>query len=159
MNYTFRPWYYDPLFWIFFGFDWIVKRFMMDFFLRKVCVTPFLCLQVTLNRGISWSLFHSYDFTVFMAVSAVVFAILCFLAVYTLERQKEGYDVTGEILLLAGGYGNFTDRLVYGGVVDYIHFYWGRYSFPVFNVADMIITLGAMIIIWRFIFGEPEEWS
>ncbi len=50
-------------------------------------------------------------------------------------------------LILGGAVGNVIDRLLHGYVVDFLDFYWGRWHFPAFNVADAAITLGAGLLI------------
>ena len=49
--------------------------------------------------------------------------------------------------ILGGAIGNVVDRLQHGYVVDFLDFYWGVSHFPAFNVADMGITLGAILLI------------
>ncbi len=49
--------------------------------------------------------------------------------------------------ILGGAIGNVIDRLLHGYVVDFLDFYWGRWHFPAFNVADCAITLGAGLLI------------
>jgi signal peptidase II len=50
-------------------------------------------------------------------------------------------------LILGGAIGNVIDRLLHGYVVDFLDFFWGRWHFPAFNVADSAITLGAGLLI------------
>ena len=50
-------------------------------------------------------------------------------------------------LILGGAVGNVIDRLIHGYVVDFLDFYWGRWHFPAFNLADSAITLGAVLLI------------
>ena len=50
-------------------------------------------------------------------------------------------------LILGGAIGNVIDRLLHGHVIDFLDFYWGRWHFPAFNVADCAITLGAGLLI------------
>ena len=49
-------------------------------------------------------------------------------------------------IIIGGVIGNLVDRLLYGGVVDYLSFEFFGYSFPVFNIADIGITLGFIIL-------------
>jgi signal peptidase II len=49
--------------------------------------------------------------------------------------------------ILGGAVGNVIDRLLHGYVVDFLDFYWGRWHFPAFNLADSAITLGAILLI------------
>lgn len=46
-------------------------------------------------------------------------------------------------LILAGAIGNLIDRIQYGYVIDYIHFYYGDWSFAIFNFADICVCVGA----------------
>ena len=50
-------------------------------------------------------------------------------------------------LVIGGAAGNLWDRLQYGYVVDFIQVYYGQWSWPVFNVADSAITIGAALLI------------
>ena len=48
------------------------------------------------------------------------------------------------LMVIGGAIGNLIDRILYQEVVDFIHFYIFRYSFPVFNFADIFLTLGTI---------------
>lgn len=50
-------------------------------------------------------------------------------------------------LVLGGAAGNLWDRLQHGYVIDFVHLYWERWSWPVFNVADSAITVGAALLV------------
>jgi signal peptidase II len=61
-----------------------------------------------------------------------------------------GWMQAGFLLLIPGAIGNAVDRVAFGYVVDFLHFHWGNWSFPAFNVADTSITLaaGCLLIGW-----------
>jgi signal peptidase II len=61
-----------------------------------------------------------------------------------------GWMQAGFSLLIPGAIGNAVDRIAFGYVVDFLHFHWGNWSFPAFNVADTSITLaaGCLLIGW-----------
>ena len=61
-------------------------------------------------------------------------------------------------LLCGGVVGNLTDRLLYGHVVDFLDFHFGRYVYPTFNVADAGICIGVFgYIIWSLRQPSPQK--
>ena len=55
---------------------------------------------------------------------------------------------TGLALILGGAAGNLYDRVIFGTVTDFIEVYHGAWTFPVFNVADSAITVGAILLLF-----------
>lgn len=59
-------------------------------------------------------------------------------------------------LILGGALGNVIDRLIHGHVIDFILLYWQEWYFPAFNIADIAITCGAVLLVldeflrWRY---------
>lgn len=58
-------------------------------------------------------------------------------------------------LILAGAVGNMIDRFLHRFVVDFIHFQVGSFDFPVFNVADICVVCGALLLFFQGVAGEP----
>lgn len=56
-------------------------------------------------------------------------------------------------LIIGGAIGNLIDRVSYGYVVDFIHWYWRDFSWPVFNLADSAIVAGAVMLVVFSLFG------
>ena len=61
--------------------------------------------------------------------------------------RGQNWLAIGLALILGGAIGNAYDRFIDGYVVDYLHFHWGEAYFPAFNVADIGITTGAIMLI------------
>lgn len=70
----------------------------------------------------------------------LVFAIMAFRARMSVERA-------GFALIVGGALGNIIDRLRQGAVTDFLDLYWRNWHWPTFNVADIAITLGAVLVI------------
>ncbi|MEH0069371.1 signal peptidase II [Pannonibacter sp. Pt2-lr] len=70
----------------------------------------------------------------------IAFAVMAFRAQQALERA-------GFALVVGGALGNIIDRLRQGAVTDFLDFYWRDWHWPTFNVADIAITLGAVLIL------------
>lgn len=87
------------------------------------------------NTGAAFSLFSEYP-TLLMLVSLLLMLLLCLMMFKLLHLTRAAQYAA--MLLLAGGIGNWIDRVLYGGVTDYIRLLIIR--FPVFNLADIATT-------------------
>jgi signal peptidase II len=65
----------------------------------------------------------------------------------------------GLVLVLGGAIGNLIDRFQQGYVVDFFLFYYDRWSFPAFNVADSAITVGVILLLFDGFFLEGKRGS
>jgi signal peptidase II len=111
-------------------------------------VFPFFNLVMVWNPGISYGLFPAsgrLGTFLLVGLSLVAVAVLGWLLWHSTSRALAiGYG-----LIIGGALGNnLVDRLVYGKVADFFHFYGFGYDWYVFNIADVAITLGAMAILY-----------
>ena len=113
----------------------------------------FFGIQLSFNRGISWGMFHSENSSTFILVSAVIACTLLYFLYYTFCLYREGKSIFAYLFICAGAISNFIDRLWYGAVIDFILFYWGKTSFPIFNIADTWIVCGVFYIL---LFQYPD---
>lgn len=87
------------------------------------------------NKEIAFS-FHVYDFIFW----PIWLAIFIFIVLYAIKNKSEVYFLS---LILAGAASNMIDRLKFGCITDFIDFkIW-----PVFNLADAFISIGAILVI------------
>jgi signal peptidase II len=91
----------------------------------------------------------------FLLISLVVSIIL----VIWLHRLKENQLVMSLslTLILGGAVGNLIDRIFLGYVIDFIDIYYKNYHWPVFNLADASITLGAALFILKNFFCQKHR--
>lgn len=126
-------------------------------FQEKIDLVPFLALFRTYNTGIAFSMLSSFGDTGLIVVSLVVAGFILYLATRTTSGQVIAR--VGFALIVGGALGNLIDRAVYGHVIDYILFHTPVWSFAVFNLADVFISLGAVLVVleefiaWR---REPK---
>lgn len=66
---------------------------------------------------------------------------------YTLPARGHPWLSIGLALILGGAIGNAIDRLAHGFVIDFLHFHWQQWYYPAFNVADIAITTGAIMLV------------
>jgi signal peptidase II len=103
-------------------------------------VLPFLSLHLACNTGAAFSMLQGYSW-LFSIVALVFSGYFCY-RIWHLTRGAflEGWSYT---LILSGAVGNLLDRLTHGCVIDFVHFHYLSFGFPVFNLADTCITFGA----------------
>lgn len=109
---------------------------------EMITVAPFFDYVLVWNTGISYGLFDSLPVWVLglvMLVAMIALAIWWWRATELLARL-------GLALCLGGALSNALDRLIYGAVADFFHFHWGTWSFYIFNIADMAITFGVILL-------------
>lgn len=140
--------------WLLLILDRIVKRIIVHAHVCPIKMLPFLACKPTFNRGISWSMFSNTGPIGFYIITAIIGLFLFGFAWYTHKRAESDHNTFGEMLVLVGGTSNFLDRLIYGGVVDFIQISYGRWSFPIFNFADIYIVLGVGMMIYSTITEE-----
>ena len=73
-----------------------------------------------------------------------------------LQRHESFYTLLPLVLVLAGAIGNGIDRVRFGFVVDFISLYYERWSWPTFNVADLVISLGVLLLILKSFSSKPD---
>ncbi len=120
-------------------------------------IDGFFYFYYTLNTGAAWSFLADASWgQLFFKILTSVSIILFF--VYYIYVCKKGYTFLrfAIILLFAGAIGNFIDRLAYNGVVDFLSFVFGSYSFPIFNLADTYMTIAVIMIIVHYLFLDKD---
>ena len=141
------------IFLIFIFFDyvsklWAIENLFMKY--RSIELTSFLSMTPVWNSGISFGFFQDsgelgrYGFTGF------AFGVSIWLIYSSIKLPR--YSSLGFILIASGAIGNAIDRILYGKVVDFIDFHIQDLHWPVFNLADTIIFIGAILFLYNQFF-------
>lgn len=111
-------------------------------------VLPFLDLRLILNAGAAFGMLGTaggWQKYLFVAV-AVLVSVFIAVALWR-ERVGSAWMAASLALILGGAVGNLVDRVRWGYVVDYIYFNYEQWYWPAFNVADMAISVGAVMLV------------
>ena len=147
------------LFLTFLGIDLSLKWYLNNANIESITLIPyFLDYFLTKNTGIALSLFSSSGNITQIVLLVFIFLALIFLT-YTFLKTRDQVQKVGLLLVLSGGFGNFIERLLYGAVTDYLHLRIGTTSLFVFNFADFLITLGAVLIIFIWMREETVSYT
>ena len=117
-------------------------------------VWPFFRFTFVGNIGVSMGLLQADSELGRWLLTAVTAGIAAAVALW-LRREKNPLDVAALGLVLGGAIGNILDRIRFGYVVDFLHFFWGQTSFWVFNLADAAITVGVILLLARAVLAKP----
>jgi signal peptidase II len=121
-------------------------------------IPGFFRLTHTENTGAAFSLFADspshWKTTLLIAFSLAAMIVVSAL----LWKQIRATSVTGIALslILGGAVGNLWDRLARGRVVDFLLFYVKQYQWPVFNLADSAIVVGASLLVLEILLTKPH---
>jgi len=110
--------------------------------------------RLVYNTGGVFGIFQG-NAVVFHVLSGL--AILFLLVYYLRSPYEDNFFNTAISFVLGGALGNFTDRFFRPGVVDFIDMGYGIYRWPTYNVADMFIFFGAVILLISFYREEKNS--
>lgn len=132
-----------------FGIDQAHKWWMLSVFgiaeRQPFAVTPFLDLVLAWNQGISYGLMPTQAQWLLIAGSLVISGIL----VIWLGRTPRPVTAAALGLIVGGALANALDRAIHGAVADFFMLHWGSFSWYVFNVADVAIVAGVLLLLYE----------
>lgn len=117
---------------------------------------PWLGILSHRNRGAAWGMLEGQMWLFTLITIGVIIGIIYF---YHKEANGKPLYAWSLMILLGGAIGNFIDRLFRGEVVDFVDVLIPviDYHFPIFNVADMALTVAVVLLFIAVIFDERTE--
>ena len=138
--------------------DYFSKQYAL-LFDQNYVLNSFITIYKMNNYGIAFSLFNELDGVGQLILNIVIFFILAFIAkeLFTNLVSSNLYLI-GLSLILGGGSANFIDRYDNSAVTDFIVLHYKDIYFPaVFNIADLSISIGAVLIIIYYMSDKANE--
>lgn len=155
----------------------VVGVFVIDMITKSVTdgvkdmyvIDNFLVIHSIYNYAAAFSSSWGMSSEVFLVVVTIFcIAMICAMIFFLVWiKNKNLLFVISVSLMITGGLGNLVDRLAFGYVRDFIKIEYfgfelfGSYSFPVFNVADMAVVVGSvLVVIWLIVFymrDNPDD--
>lgn len=122
-------------------------------------IPGFFRITHTENTGAAFSLFADSP-SHWKTGLLIGFSVMAMMVVLVLLwKQEHGVTLTGASLslILGGAVGNLWDRVASGRVVDFLLLYVKQYQWPVFNLADSAIVVGASLLVFEILFTRPKN--
>lgn len=126
----------------------------IDLYDQNTIIDNFFYLTNVRNYGAAWSILTG------SRIMLIIVTILIIIGLYYFFIRKEKLKKYEKVIygfLYGGIIGNLIDRIFRGYVIDYLEFYIFGYSFPVFNLADILIVISMFFIIISVIKGDKNE--
>ena len=122
-------------------------------------IPGFFNITYIFNPGAAFGLLGNISETarmiILVGISLIAFAILFYM--YIKIRERDNLIFVPIALIIGGALGNLIDRIRFQMVVDFLDFYWGRFHWPAFNIADSAITVGTIILVVMVLFTERRH--
>ena len=121
----------------------------------EIFTSKYLNISLIWNEGIAFGLFsfgedNLYNFLTFVII--LIISIIFFMTI-----RSSGIKKFALMMILGGAIGNVFDRIFYKAVPDFIDFHVENFHWFIFNIADVFISLGVLILILFELIGSRRE--
>ena len=134
---------------LFFLLDRISKNLILNILEETgkvdIYINSFLSFYLVWNKGIGFGLLSSEQDYFYNIVTALI-VLINFVIIYLLLKEK-GMKYYFLLFILGGSLGNLFDRIYFRAVPDFIDLNYNGYHWFIFNVADIFITIGIILLI------------
>lgn len=124
---------------------WVLKHLLLFY---PLFVTPFFNLTLAYNKGAAFSFLNSASGwqNIVLGSFAIIMSVIVLVWLLRLP-SKARWMMVALNFILGGALGNLWDRFQFGYVIDFLDFHLGEWHFPIFNIADSGISIGAFMIL------------
>ena len=121
----------------------------------EIFKSKFINIQLIWNEGIAFGLFAFEDNFFYNLITG--FIILVILTLLYFITKTRGFEKYSFLIILGGACGNVFDRFFYSAVPDFIDIHYQNFHWFIFNVADIFITLGVVLLIYIELFINNKK--
>lgn len=138
------------------GFKRLMEHVLAD---APIRVLPVFNLALGYNTGVSFGMFAELGGWQRWPLVLLSLAIAIGLVVWLVRLPAAGEIAakTALALIIGGAIGNAADRIAFGQVTDFIQLYWRSWTWPTFNLADMAVSAGAVLLVMSKDFRRSDK--
>ena len=124
---------------------------------QMIEIIPFLALLRAHNDGVAFSMLGGVNHTTLIIITSLI-SLGALIYLWRAPATETGLRI-GLVMIIGGAIGNIIDRVQHAYVIDYIYFHTPVWAFAIFNLADVFISLGAVLILVDEILLKPRRQS
>jgi signal peptidase II len=109
---------------------------------------------LTWNRGIAFGFFSFNNHDTYNILTLLILLVIS--VIFFMIIRSKSFERYALLMILGGALGNVFDRIIYKGVPDFIDFHIADFHWFIFNVSDIFITIGVILMIFFEIIGKPK---
>jgi signal peptidase II len=132
-----------------------IRIFFLDYKADTYFLNPFVNFFLVWNTGMAFGLFES-DSQIYHILTLLITCIIIFLFFWFFQLQNR-IEKLSISLIIGGALGNVYDRIVYNAVPDFIDLHYLDFHWFVFNVSDIVITFGIILMLINDQFQKKNE--
>ena len=121
----------------------------------SIKINSFLNFSLVLNNGIAFGLFSLEKNFYYNILTSIIILIAIFI-IFLGYRAPNLIEKLSYLMIAGGASGNIFDRLYFSSVVDFIDITYNNFHWFIFNVADIFITCGILILIFSEFFKKND---
>ena len=142
--------------------DRVTKIYVINFydnnFGTDLLNSKFLNIRLIWNEGIAFGLFSFNEEFFYNILTFLIGTVI--IIIFIMIKKSEGFKKYSLSMVLGGALGNFYDRIFFKAVPDFIDFHIGNFHWFIFNVSDIFITIGVILmIVLELISNKKEKYS
>jgi|TARA_X000000950_G_scaffold108230_1_gene136529 signal peptidase II len=120
----------------------------------KIFSSKFLNIYLIWNEGIAFGLFSSNESSLYNFLT--LFILIIILVILYMMTKSSGLKKYSLLMILGGAIGNVFDRIIYKAVPDFIDFHVGNFHWFIFNVSDIFISVGVILMVILELTDKPK---
>jgi signal peptidase II len=121
----------------------------------EIINSKFINIQLIWNEGVAFGLLAFNEKSFYNFITG--FIVIIILTLIYFIRKTRGIEKYSFIIILGGALGNVFDRFFYSAVPDFIDIHYNNFHWFIFNVADIFITLGVILLVYIEIFLKNKK--
>ena len=120
----------------------------------EIFSSKFLNIYLIWNEGIAFGLFSSNESSLYNFLT--LFILIIILVILYMMTKSSGLKKYSLLMILGGAIGNVFDRIIYKAVPDFIDFHVGNFHWFIFNVSDIFISVGVILMVILELTDKPK---
>ena len=140
--------YFSIIILVTFFLDRFTKNIIIrDFSENSYYINNFLNFDLIWNTGIGFGLLSFNSDLYYNSITFLILVVIMFLVI--MSFKSDNYDKIIFSIIIGGALGNFYDRIIFKAVPDFIDLHFKNFHWFTFNIADIFITVGLVLMLLR----------